>query len=94
MRVVGDPSNRINIMLPHIQATKAMRVVCTYISWKGNRGDSYDIRSIISVFRLQRGKMAGAWNRSWVEKRIERREVRVSVKARQSEARKIARLLK
>ena len=49
--------------------------------------------ALFLYFAYKGAKMAGAWNRSWVEKRIERREVRVSVKARQREARKIARIL-
>ena len=50
--------------------------------------------ALFLYFAYKGARMAGAWNRSWVEKKIERREVRVSVKARQREARKIARLLK
>ena len=49
--------------------------------------------ALFLYFAYKGAKMAGAWNRSWVEKRIERREVRVSVKARQRGARKIARIL-
>ena len=49
--------------------------------------------ALFLYFAYKGARMAGAWNRSWVEKRIERREVRVSVKARQREARKIARIL-
>ena len=50
--------------------------------------------ALFLYFAYKGAKMAGAWNRSWVERRMERREVRVSAKVKQREAKKYARILK